>query len=82
MGEESLVRFKVKRANAAFGVNISSETDWFDVELQLEFDGEKVTLEELKRALKAQKRYVKLRDGSIARLPEKLVEKFPSLQKI
>lgn len=82
MGEESLVRFRVKRADANFGVNISSETDWFDVELQLEFDGEKVSLEELKKALKAQKKYVKLRNGSIARLPDKLVEKFHYLLNI
>jgi non-specific serine/threonine protein kinase len=76
MGEESLVRFRVKRARADFGVNISSETDWFDIELNLEFDGIPVSLEELKRALRSQKKYVKLRDGTIARLPEKLIEKF------
>ncbi len=75
MGEESLVRFKVKRADATFGVNVSSETDWFDIELNLEFDGVAVTLEELKRALKANKKFIKLRDGSIAKLPEKLIEK-------
>ncbi|HGY55599.1 MAG TPA: hypothetical protein ENK44_07865 [Caldithrix abyssi] len=76
LGEEKLVRFRVKRANANFGVNISSETDWFDIELNLEFDGVPVTLEELKQALKANKKFVKLRDGSLARLPEKLIEKF------
>jgi len=76
MGEESLVRFRVKRAEAKFGVNISSQTDWFDLELNLEFDGVAVTLEELKRALKAHKKFVRLRDGSLARLPEKLIEKF------
>ncbi len=76
MGEESLVHFKVKRAPAHFGVNISSETDWFDVELNLEFDGEPVSLEELKKALRAHKKYVRLRDGTIAKLPEKLIEKF------
>lgn len=76
MGEESLVRFRVKRAMANFGVNISSETDWFDIELNLEYDGVPVSLEELKRALKANKKFVKLHDGSLARLPEKLIEKF------
>jgi len=75
LGEESLVHFKVKRADANFGVNVSSETDWFDLELNLEFDGVAVSLEELKRALKANKKFIKLRDGSIARLPEKLIEK-------
>jgi len=76
LGEEKLVRFKVKRAAANFGVNISSETDWFDVELQLDFDGIPVSLKDLKKALQANKKFVKLRDGSLARLPEKLIEKF------
>ncbi len=75
LGEESLVRFRVKRAKANFAVNISSETDWFDLELNLEFDGIAVSLEELKRALKANKKFVKLHDGSLAKLPEKLIEK-------
>ncbi len=75
LGEEKLVRFKVKRSNANFGVNISSETDWFDIELTLSFDGIEVSLEELKKALRSQKKFVKLRDGSIARLPQKLIEK-------
>ncbi|MBD3224151.1 MAG: serine/threonine protein kinase, partial [Caldithrix sp.] len=76
LGEENLVKFKVKRAKANFDVNISSETDWFDIEMNLEFDGVPVTLEELKKALRKNKKFVKLRDGSIARLPEKLIEKF------
>lgn len=76
LGEESLVRFKVRRSKGDFSVNISSEEDWFDIELNLEFDGVSVTLEELKKALRANKKYIKLRDNTIARLPEKLIEKF------
>ena len=75
LGEEKLMRFKVNRAPASFGVNISSESDWFDIEVTLSFDGIDVSLEELKRALRAQKKFVKLRNGSIARLPQKLIEK-------
>jgi non-specific serine/threonine protein kinase len=76
LGEEKLVRFKVKRADANFGVHMKSETDWFDLEVNLDFEGVSVSLEELKKALKANKKYVKLRDQSLARLPEKLIEKF------
>ena len=76
MGEEKLVRFKVRRSQADISVNISSESDWFDIELLLEVDGISVDLQELKKALNAQKKYVKLRDGSLAKLPEKLIEKF------
>ncbi len=75
LGEEKLVRFRVNRSSANFGINISSESDWFDLEVTLSFDGIEVSLEELKKALQAQKKFVKLRDGSIARLPQKLIEK-------
>ncbi|HHE54844.1 MAG TPA: hypothetical protein ENL21_03610, partial [Caldithrix abyssi] len=56
LGEEKLVRFRVNRAPANFGLSVSSETDWFDIELALTFDGIEVTLEELKKALRANKK--------------------------
>jgi non-specific serine/threonine protein kinase len=79
MGEESLVRFRVRRHNPTISTSFSSETDWFDLHLEIDFDGVSLTLAELKKALQKQKRYVRLRDGSIARLPERLIQKFQYL---
>jgi non-specific serine/threonine protein kinase len=79
MGEESLVRFRVRRHKPTISTSFSSETDWFDLHLEIDFDGVSLTLAELKKALQKQKRYVRLRDGSIARLPEKLIQKFQYL---
>jgi non-specific serine/threonine protein kinase len=79
MGEESLVRFKVRRRQPTISTSFSSETDWFDLHLEIDFDGISLTLAELKKALQKQKRYVRLRDGSIARLPERLIQKFQYL---
>ncbi len=79
MGEESLVRFKVRRKQPTVNMSVSSEIDWFDLNLEIDFDGEGLTLEELKKALKQAKKYVRLKDGSIARLPEKLIRKFQYL---
>ena len=55
---------------------MSSEIDWFDLDLVIDFDGVSLTLAELKKALQKEKKFVRLRDGSIARLPEKLIQKF------
>jgi non-specific serine/threonine protein kinase len=79
MGEESLTRFRVKRQKPTMSVSLSSEIDWFDLELVIDFDGVSLTLAELKKALQKEKKFVRLRDGSIARLPEKLIQKFQYL---
>lgn len=79
MGEEKLVRFKVRRRKPRISMSVSSEIDWFDLELNIDFDGEGLTLAELKKALRQQKKFVRLKDGSIAKLPEKLIQKFQYL---
>jgi non-specific serine/threonine protein kinase len=58
---------------------LSSEVDWFDLDLTIEFNGVPLTLAELKKALQKEKKFVRLKDGSIARLPEKLIQKFQYL---
>jgi non-specific serine/threonine protein kinase len=79
MGEESLVRLNVRRMKPSVTVSISSEVDWFDLNLEIEYDGVSLSLAELKKALKQQKKYVRLKNGSIARLPEKLIQKLQYL---
>ncbi len=79
LGEEKLVRFKVRRRKPSINMAVSSEIDWFDLNLEIDFDGVSLTLAELKKSLKQQKKFVKLKDGSIARLPEKLLQKFQYL---
>jgi non-specific serine/threonine protein kinase len=79
MGEESLARFRVNRRKPKINMALSSEVDWFDLNLEIEFDGIGLTLAELKKALQKEKKFVRLRNGSIARLPEKLIRKFQYL---
>jgi len=79
MGEESLARFRVNRRKPKVNMALSSEVDWFDLNLEIDFDGIGLTLAELKKALQKEKKFVRLRNGSIARLPEKLIQKFQYL---
>ncbi len=79
LGEESLTKLKVNRKKPKISMALSSEVDWFDLNLNIEFDGIPLTLAELKKALRKEKKFVKLKDGSIARLPEKLIQKFQYL---
>jgi non-specific serine/threonine protein kinase len=79
LGEESLARFRVNRKKPVVSMSVSSDIDWFDLNMSIEFNGVPLTLEELKKALQREKKFVRLRDGSIARLPEKLIQKFQYL---
>lgn len=79
LGEESLTKLKVNRNKPKISMALSSEVDWFDLELNIEFNGVPLSLAELKKALQKEKKFVRLKDKSIARLPEKLIQKFQYL---
>ena len=78
-GEENLKRHKVRRAAPTLKVSVSSEIDWFDLQLMVDFDGIQLSLKELRKSLSHRTRYVKLRDGSTALLPEDWLQQFSYL---
>ncbi|MDZ7290340.1 MAG: DEAD/DEAH box helicase [candidate division KSB1 bacterium] len=78
-GEAELKRHKVRRAKPTLKISVNSEIDWFDLQLMVDFDGILLTLKELRKSLIHHTRYVKLRDGSTALLPEEWLEQFSHL---
>ncbi|MDZ7344765.1 MAG: SNF2-related protein, partial [candidate division KSB1 bacterium] len=78
-GEENLQHHKVRRVPPTLKVAVNSEIDWFDVQLVVDFDGILLSLKELRKALAHRTRYVKLRDGSTALLPEEWLDQFSHL---
>ena len=81
-GEERLKLPKVRRGNPRVNVAVASGIDWFDLDLAIEIDGAALAISEIRRALYQKERYVKLADGSIARLPEKWLSRFRYLLKV
>ncbi|MFQ5603651.1 MAG: SNF2-related protein [bacterium] len=75
-GEENLNRFKVNRSTAQVRVSVESGIDWFDLNVEIDFDGILLSLKELKKALKQKSPYVKLADGSTAHLPKSWLDRF------
>jgi superfamily II DNA or RNA helicase len=61
---------KPYRALPRFQARVKSGIDWFDLELELSFDGKVAALPALLRALHARERAVVLDDGSVGLLPE------------
>lgn len=78
-GQEKLKRYKIRTSTPTVRLSVATEIDWFDLNLQVEFDGVPLPLKELKRALSRDEKYVKLADHSIAMLPEELIKKFQFL---
>jgi non-specific serine/threonine protein kinase len=77
--EEKLKRHKVRRAAPTLKVSVHSEIDWFDLQLMVDFGGILLSLKELRKSLAHRTRYVKLRDGSTALLPEDWLAQFSYL---
>ena len=72
---DDLVDVQVRDEPLAANVRVSSGVDWLSLRMSFEAEGVAVTQEELGRCLAEGRRYVRLHDGSFARLdPEKVRE--------
>jgi len=72
---DDLVDVQVRDTALAANVRVSSGVDWLSLRMSFESDGVAVTQEELARCLAEGRRYVRLQDGSFARLdPDKVRE--------
>lgn len=82
LGYESLKNFKIHKAKPSTKVFISSNLDWFDTEVQIDYDGQKAGLDDIQKALAKKLNYVSLGDGSYGLLPEEWLAKFSLLFKM
>ncbi|ANI90687.1 helicase SNF2 [Arachidicoccus ginsenosidimutans] len=78
-GFESLKKYKFNTAKPTTLINLSSNTDWFDAKVNIDFGGQKVSIEELKKALSNKQQVVELKDGTLGVLPEEWLKKYSLL---
>ncbi len=78
-GEEKLNNIRVRRSRPSISLNVTSGTDWFDLNAIVQFDDQTISLKEVRKALKKKKEFIKLADGSIGYLPEDWVSKYKHL---
>src|ERR1019366_5392324 len=70
---DDLVDVQVRNESLTANARVSSGVDWLSLRMSFEAEGIAVTQEELGRCLAEGRRYVRLADGSFARLdPEKV----------
>ena len=76
-GQEQLKRYRVRTGPSRIAMSVASGIDWFDLTLELSFEGTPASLEAFVTAVQEGKRFVKLTDGSYGMLPEQWLRRFP-----
>ncbi len=76
-GEATLSRYKVRASSPVIHAAVESneKEKWFSLDIQVEYDGQNLPLDRIWKAWLKGKRYVQLKDGSYASLPEAWLEK-------
>ena len=76
LGLNELKNFKYHPGKAKISTNISSGEDWFDITVEVKFGDLSVGLNDVKKAILKNDRYIKLSDGSLGILPTEWLERF------
>lgn len=76
-GEKALTRYKVRIAQPVITAKVESneKEKWFNLDIDVEYDGQHLPLERIWKAWVRGKRYVQLKDGSYTSLPETWLQK-------
>ncbi len=75
-GAKDLKSFKYSLHQASISVGVNSEIDWFDLNIEVKFGKEKVSLKEIRKSVLNKNKYVQLKDGTLGMLPDKWLKKF------
>ncbi|TAG30844.1 MAG: helicase SNF2 [Sphingobacteriia bacterium] len=81
-GFEALKNFRFNTAKPSTKIFISSNTDWFDAKVEIQFGDQKVTVDDVKKALVNKQQFVQLTDGTLGILPEEWVKKYALLFRV
>ncbi|MBY0534789.1 MAG: DEAD/DEAH box helicase [Chitinophagaceae bacterium] len=81
-GHDALKNFRFNTAKPQTKIHISSNTDWFDAKIDIEFGDQKVTIADVKKALSNKQQFVPLQDGTLGILPEEWIKKYSLLFRV
>ncbi len=75
-GQEELQKHRLRYETGKVGLRVSSGIDWFDLAVDVRFEGAEADFHTFVKAVRNNQRFVKLDDGSFGALPEEWVKKF------
>ena len=80
-GTERLKRLKFNPNRPSTQYSVSSKTDWFDIDMNVQFGNQTATIKNIQKAVMKNEQYVELSDNSWGILPEEWLEKWSELIK-
>jgi SNF2 family DNA or RNA helicase len=81
-GFEALKNFKFNTAKPSTHIHVSSGLDWFDAKVEIDFDGQRVGIDDIKKALVNKQSFVQLGDGTLGILPDEWLQRYSLLFKV
>lgn len=74
-GKEKVNKINVNAYKPITLLRTNSEIDWFQIKLKVTFNGQAVSLRDIRKAIVKKEQYILLKDGTMGLLPEEWVEK-------
>jgi SNF2 family DNA or RNA helicase len=82
LGFKDLKKMRFNPNRGKFQVKASSGIDWFDMQVDISFGDQYISLTEVRKALLKKQNYVQLKDGSLGILPEEWIKKLEPMLKL
>ncbi|HMG81985.1 MAG TPA: SNF2-related protein [Ferruginibacter sp.] len=81
-GFEALKNFRFNTARPSTHIHVSSGLDWFDAKVEIDFEGQRVGINDIKKALASKQSFVQLADGTLGILPDEWLKRYSLLFKV
>ncbi len=81
-GFDALRNFRFNTARPSTHIHVSSGLDWFDAKVEIDFEGQRVGIADIKKALSAKQSFVQLGDGTLGILPDEWLKRYSLLFKV
>ena len=81
-GFEALRNFRFNTARPSTHIHVSSGLDWFDAKVEIDFEGQRIGISDIKKALASKQSFVQLADGTLGILPDEWLKRYSLLFKV
>lgn len=81
-GYDALRNFRFNTARPSTHIHVSSGLDWFDAKVEIDFEGQRVGIQDIKKALASRQSFVQLGDGTLGILPDEWLKRYSLLFKV
>jgi non-specific serine/threonine protein kinase len=78
-GEDLLDEYRVKHSSPEYNISLKSNNDWLDLKGGVKYGNEIVPFKKILNAVKKEKKYIKLDDGTHGKIPDEWIENFDVL---